>query len=175
MSDMSVQAYDNAMTYYEEETARNIAITGANMAANYIFLYPPLINGNAWFNGYTTPVSFGGGTFVVTVDSTTSIDPLTGDKRLTLRSTATYRDSTSTVMVILRPSNFAKFALYAGTSASAVYWATYDSIFGPCHVEGNAEDDTGIRTSGGRSHARTTWTAHRGAGIRSSMPGSRPA
>ena len=80
------------------------------MAANYIFLYPPLINGNAWFNGYTTPVNFNGGTFVVTVDSTSSIDPLSGERRLTLRSTATYRDSTASVLVILRPSNFSKFA-----------------------------------------------------------------
>ena len=136
MSDMSVQAYDNAMNYYEGVSVRNIAIAGANMAANYIFLYPPLVNGNPWFNGYTTPISFGGGTFVVSIDSTTSVDPLSGARRLTLRSTATYKDSTATVLVILRPSNFAKFAVYAGTSAANVYWATGDSAFGPVHVQG---------------------------------------
>lgn len=164
MSDMSVQAYDNAMTYYDQESARNIAITGANMAANYIFLYPPLINGNAWFNGYTTPVQFNGGSFVVTVDSTTSIDPLTGDKRLTLRSVATYRDSTATVIAILRPSNFAKFAMYAGSAGSSVYWATYDSIFGPTHVEGTLRT-TGYPYFGGKATCKnnvdsTSWSGH---------------
>ena len=92
MSDMSVQAYDNAMRLLRGTcTVRNIAIAGANMAANYIFLYPPLINGNAWFPGYTTPVEFGGGSFVVTVDSTTQRRSRTpGERRLTMRSTGTY-------------------------------------------------------------------------------------
>jgi hypothetical protein len=164
MSDMSIQAYNNAMSYYDDETARNIAITGANMAANYIFLYPPLISGNAWFPGYTTPVSFGGGTFVVTIDSTSSVDPWTGDKRLTMRSTATYRDSTATVMVILRPSNFSKFAMYAGTSAAAVFWATLDSVFGPTHVQGTLRT-TGYPFFGGKVTTKngvdsTTWSGH---------------
>lgn len=136
LSDMSVEAYDNAMGYYQGVSTRNIAIAGANMAANHIFLYPPLINGNPWFPGYATPVSYGGGSFIVTVDSTSSIDPMTGDPRLTLRSTATFMDSSASVLVILRPSNFSKFAVYAGTSAANVYWATGDSAFGPVHVQG---------------------------------------
>jgi hypothetical protein len=164
MSDMSVQAFDNAINYYEGIVGRNIAITGANMAANYIFLNPPLVNGNAWFQGYTTPVQFGGGSFVVTVDSTTSVDPLTGDRRLTLKSTGTYHDSTTTVMVILRPSNFAKFALYAGGAASNVYWATYDSIFGPVHVQGKLRA-TGYPFFGGKVTTKdgvdsTSWAGH---------------
>ncbi len=136
LSDMSVQAYDNAIKYYDGVGVRNIAIAGANMAANHIFQYPPMINGNPWFGGYTTPVSFGGGTFIVTLDSTTSVDPMSGERRITMRSIGTYRDSTATVLAILRPSNFAKFAVYAGTSAANVYWATGDSAFGPVHVQG---------------------------------------
>jgi hypothetical protein len=164
MSDTSVQAYDNAMDYYEDVTVRNIAIAGANMAANYIFEFPPLINGNPWFNGYTTPVSFGGGTFVVSVDSTTSIDPYTGERRLTMRSTSTYQDSTCTVMLILRPSNFAKFAVYAGTSAAAVYWATGDSAFGPVHVQGTLRTH-GTPYFGGKVTTlngvdSTSWSGH---------------
>lgn len=136
MSDMSVRAYENSLRYYQGVKGRNIAIAGANLAANYIFLYPPNIGTNGWFAGYTTPVSFDGGTFTVTVDSTSSIDPNTGERRLTLRATALYDDSLTTVTVTMRPSNFAKFAVYAGTTASAVYWATGDSIFGPVHVQG---------------------------------------
>jgi hypothetical protein len=164
MSDMSVQAYENAINYYEGIVGRNIAVTGANMAANHIFLYPPLIAGNAWFSGYATPVAFGGGSFVVTVDSTSSVDPNTGDPRLTLRSTSTYHDSTTTVLVILRPSNFAKFAVYAGTSAANVYWATYDSIFGPVHVQGTLKTH-GYPFFGGKVTTKngvdsTSWAGH---------------
>jgi len=164
MSDMSISAYDNAMHYYEGIVGRNIAVTGANMAANHIFLYPPLIAGNAWFSGYSTPVEFGGGSFVVTVDSTSSVDPNTGDPRLTLKSTSTYHDSTTTVLVILRPSNFAKFAVYAGTSAAQVYWATYDSIFGPVHVQGTLKTH-GYPFFGGKVTTKngvdsTSWAGH---------------
>ncbi len=136
MSDMSVQAYENGLRYYQGVKGRNIAIAGANIAANYIFLYPPNVNGNGWFSGYSTPVSFDGGSFTVTVDSTTSIDPLSGERRLTLCSRALYDDSVTTVIATMRQSNFAKFAVYAGTSAAAVYWATGDSAFGPVHVQG---------------------------------------
>jgi hypothetical protein len=46
LSSVSVQAYDNAMDYYEGGTARNIAIAGANLGANKLFLSPPNVNGN---------------------------------------------------------------------------------------------------------------------------------
>jgi hypothetical protein len=164
MSDMSVQAYSNALRYYQGTKGRNIAIAGANLAANYIFLYPPNINGNGWFAGYTTPVSFDGGTFTVTIDSTTSVDPLTGERRLTLRSVALYDDSTTTVVVTLHPSNFAKFAVYAGTSAASVYWATGDSAFGPVHVQGTLRT-TGKPYFGGKVTTlngvdSTSWSGH---------------
>ena len=40
LSSVSVRAYDNAMDYYEGGTPRNIAIAGANMAANRLFYDP---------------------------------------------------------------------------------------------------------------------------------------
>jgi hypothetical protein len=164
MSDMSVQAYDNALRYYEGVKGRNIAIAGANMAANYLFLYPPNINGNAWFSGYLTPVAYDGGTFTVSIDSTSSIDSLTGERRLTLRSVSLYADSTTTVVVTLHPSNFAKFALYAGTSAASVYWATGDSAFGPVHVQGKLRTH-GTPYFGGKVTTlngvdSTSWSGH---------------
>ena len=150
--------------------ARNIAITGANMAANYLFLYPPLMNGNAWWNGYTSPVYVvpghpESGYFIATVDSTSSVDPISGERRLTLRCTSTYRDSTSIVRAILRPSSFSKFALYAGTSAAAVYWATGDSTLGgPVHVEGTLKVH-GTPYFGGKVTTKngvdsTSWAGH---------------
>lgn len=137
LSGVSVQAYDNAMDYYEGGTARNIAIAGANLGANKLFLNPPNVNGNPWWPGYLTPINFQGGHFVVTVDSTSSIDPQSGERRLTMRATGTYRDSTFTVMAIMRPSNFAKFAYYGGVSAASnAWWESGDSIHGPSHTQG---------------------------------------
>ena len=136
MSNVSVQAYDNSLGYYESATVRNIAVAGANMAANYLFLYPPGQNGNGWWPGYGMDINFSGGIFRVTVDSVTSVDPLTGDRRLTIRSAARYRDSTYEISIIMRPSNFAKFAVYAGPSAANAYWETGDSAFGPVHTQG---------------------------------------
>jgi len=149
LSGVSTQAYDNAIGYYESAVVRNIAVAGANMAANYLFLNPPLINGNPWFPGYATPVQFAGGSFTVVVDSTSSIDPLTGDRRLTLLSTGNYRDSSYSVKVIMRPSNFAKFAVYAGVSAANAYWETGDSVLGPVHTQGTLKT-TGRPFFGGK-------------------------
>ncbi len=170
LSDASVVAYDNALNYYEGGVARNIAITGANMAANYLFLYPPLMNGNPWWDGYTSPIYVvngdpDAGWFTVSIDSTSSIDPLTGEKRLTMVSTSTYHDSTYSVRAILRPSSFSKFALYAGTSAAAVYWATGDSTLGgPVHVEGTLKTH-GTPYFGGKVTTKngvdsTSWAGH---------------
>jgi len=165
LSDNSVTAYDNAMDYYEGGVTRYIAIAGANMAANQIFLTPPNLNGYGWWAGYTSPVSFAGGKFTVIIDSTSSVDPITGQRRLTLKSTAVYRDSTFTVRVILRPSNFAKFAFYAGASgASDAYWATGDSAFGPVHSEGFLRT-TGTPYFGGKVTTlngidSTSWSGH---------------
>jgi hypothetical protein len=164
MSDMSVQAYDNGLRYYQGVKGRNIAIAGANIAANYIFRYPPNINGNGWFAGYSTPVTFDGGTFTVAVDSTSSVDPNTGERRLTLRATALYDDSTTTVIATMRQSNFAKFAVYAGTSAASVYWATGDSAFGPVHVQGTLKTH-GTPYFGGKVTTKngvdsTSWGGH---------------
>ncbi len=136
LSNVSTQAYDNSLSYYENAMVRNIAVAGANIGANYLFQYPPLLNGNPWWPGYTNPIKFSGGTFTLTVDSTSSIDPLTGDRRLTLVSRARYRDSVYSVKVIMRQSNFAKFAVYAGPSAANAYWETGDSAFGPVHTQG---------------------------------------
>jgi hypothetical protein len=136
-SDLSVQAYDNALDYYESSQLHNIAIGGANMTANYLFRYPPGLNGNPWWGGYTTAVTFAGGSFVSHVDSTTSVDPFSGEARLTVRTTATYADSSYTIIAVLGQSKFSKFAVWAGPPASGgAYWETGDSVFGPVHSEG---------------------------------------
>lgn len=138
MGDVATQALDNSVKYYDAINVRNIAISGANMACNYVFTNPPWVFGNPWWAGTASPIQFGGGEYSVTVDSTSSIDPVTGDRRVTITATGRYRDSVHVVRVIMRPSNFAKFALYAGTTAAmAAYWETGDSVFGPVHSQGH--------------------------------------
>ena len=58
MSNSTVAAFDNAMNYYEGNIVREIAISAANMGANYIYVNKPLMNANPWWPGWTTAVSF---------------------------------------------------------------------------------------------------------------------
>lgn len=163
LSSVSVQAYDNALDYYDGGTARNIAIAGANLAANRLFLVPPLVNGNAWWPGYVSDIKFQGGTFRVFIDSTSSIDPVSGERRLTMRSVGRYHDSTFTVLAIMRQSNFAKFAFYGGLSASNAWWETGDSVHGPSHTQGVMRV-TGKPWFGGKVTTRngidSSWAGH---------------
>jgi len=132
MSSATVDAFDNAMNYNDTGTLQNIAISGANMAANYIFLNKPGISGNAWWTGWLTPVSYNGGTFTVAMDSVKDLNGNWGRIRMTC--TASYNGNTYKVIVLFYPSQFSKFALYAG-SMTGVYFEPSDSVFGPCHIE----------------------------------------
>ena len=132
MSNATVDAFNNAMAYSDTGTLQNIAIAGANMAANYVFINKPGIAGNAWWNGWTTPISLAGGTFTVRMDSVQDMFGKWG--RIQMTTTAYYGDSTYQVVVLFNPSQFSKFALYAG-SMSGVYFEPSDSVFGPCHIE----------------------------------------
>jgi hypothetical protein len=162
MGDVRVSAYDNAVRYYETTVVHDIALAGANITANHLFLNPPEMNGNAWFDGYTTPVSFGGGSFVTNLDSGLT-DPFTGEKRIRLRSTATYGDSSYTVMAIMGPSRFSKFAVWAGATASAgAYWETGDSALGPVHSQGQLKT-IGSPFFGGKTSCKDGVVYHAGA------------
>ncbi len=132
MSNATVDAFNNAMSYNDTGTLQNIAISGANMGANYVFLNKPGIAGNMWWTGWTTPVAYNGGTFTVRMDSVQDMYGNWG--RIKMTTTATYNDSTYSVIVLFNPSQFSKFALYAG-SMTGVYFEPSDSVFGPCHIE----------------------------------------
>jgi len=132
MSNSTVDAFNNAMNYYEGNIVREIAISAANMGANYIYVHKPLMNLNPWWPGWTTPVSYNGGTFTVTMDTVQDMYGNWGRIRMT--ATAHYGDSTYSVSVLYRPSKFSKFCMYAG-SMTGVYFEPSDSVFGPCHIE----------------------------------------
>jgi len=132
MSNSTVDAFRNAMDYYEGNIVRDIAISGANMGANYIFINRPLMNSNPWWNGWPSPIKLNGGTFTVAMDSVKDMYGNWGRIRMT--TTAHYDTSTYSVTVLFHPSQFSKFCMYAG-AMDGVYFEPQDSVFGPCHIE----------------------------------------
>ncbi|NUN69430.1 MAG: hypothetical protein HUU02_06930 [Bacteroidetes bacterium] len=122
MSSVGVQALDNSLSYYENTQRYSIAVTAANLICSKVWETP------AWVDGYTN-ISYNGGTFTGTVTSL-------GDGSKKVVTTATYGGTTQTVTIIMKPSNFSKFAYYGGTSASAAAWETGDTIGGPSHTQG---------------------------------------
>lgn len=110
---------DNYLDYYEQSMVNNIAVCGANLAANQIFIDP------GWRDGYEdTP--FSGGTFVVTVDT------LPG-QRVRVTSTGRYVDVEKTITFVLQPSTFAKFAYFTNIEG-AIWWVSKDTVWGPFHT-----------------------------------------
>ena len=132
MASGTVDAFNNAMDYNDTGTVQNIAISGANLGANYVFLNKPGLAGNMWWTGWTTPISYNGGTFTVRMDSVLDMYGKWG--RLQMTTVASYNNTNYTVTVLFNPSQFSKFALYAG-SMTGVYFEPSDSVFGPCHIE----------------------------------------
>ncbi len=112
----------NFIGYYNVTKAHNIAVSGANMAANAIFL------DSTWTSGYNN-LSFDGGTINVNVQT---LDPVRNIRQIT--STATYNDSDYVVKVTLQPSQFSKFGYYS-VYENGIYFVTGDTVWGPLHTQ----------------------------------------
>ncbi|MCC6636175.1 MAG: hypothetical protein IT278_00445, partial [Ignavibacteriaceae bacterium] len=118
-SRMTMGAIDNEVEYIDQNIAHNIAISGANMAANRIFL------SKVWTTGYNNTPLFGGTLTVVVVDA--------GLNKI-VTSTGTYKSKTHTVRIELKPSYYSKFGNFYETISA--YPATGDTFNGPFHVNG---------------------------------------
>lgn len=170
---LSTRAVENEVKYYKETVAHNLAISGASMAANQIFV------DKYWEAGYSN-LSFSGG--VINVIVSNNITGLTGkvtlchkpsgsdggntisiassavaahlahgdylgpcggggfdDQLATIISEGTYAGITKTVVVQLKPSNFAKFGNFY--SSMSAYPATGDTFNGPFHVNAKLTTD----------------------------------
>lgn len=139
MNRNSTDAYANYILYSARTNAHNIATTGANICANFIFL--DTIGANIQYSN----VSFNNGTFTAgSVD-----DYATGRKTVT--SIATYNTSLpgyivkpytgdttgvirDTCIVILEPSGYSKYAYYSVLEGS-INWIGADTIWGPFHTQ----------------------------------------
>jgi hypothetical protein len=119
---ISTNSVSNYSTHYSNSVAHNIAVSGANLAVNQIFL------NTTWTTGYSN-VSMAGGTMNATVVLT---NPVTNALQVT--ATGTYSGITKTVVVNLQLSYFSKFA-YCSNNEEGVYWATGDTVNGPFHTQ----------------------------------------
>ncbi len=119
----STRAVDNMTVYYTNMNVHNIAVSGANVAANQIFLDP------TWTTGYDD-VPYSGGSYTVSVDV---INAFQNVRRIT--SIGTFNGYSDTVQVTLQPSSFSKFAYYSVNEGGSIYWITGDSVWGPFHTQ----------------------------------------
>ncbi len=119
---VSTGSVQNFVQYYSSTKAHNIAVSGANLAANAIFL------DSTWTTGYNN-LSFDGGTINVSVQI---LDPVRNIRQIT--STASYNGNSSVVKVVLQPSQFSKFGYYS-VKENGIYFVTGDTIWGPLHTQ----------------------------------------
>lgn len=120
---LSTNAVDNLTDYYTETVAHDIAVTGANMAANKIFFDP------TWTAGYDK-ISYQNGILSVDV---TILDAFKNIRQVT--STGSFNGVTNTVTVTLQPSKFSKFAYYSISEGGTIWWITGDTVWGPFHTQ----------------------------------------
>jgi hypothetical protein len=120
---VSNRAVDNYVNYYNETISHNIAVSGANIAANEIYLDP------TWNDGYQNLVYQGGilDIDVNVVDAFLNI--------IEIVSSADYNGKTSTVKVTLSPSKFSKFAYFSVSEGGTIWWTKSDTVWGPFHTQ----------------------------------------
>ncbi|MCW8817799.1 MAG: hypothetical protein OQK52_08010, partial [Ignavibacteriaceae bacterium] len=127
---LSNRAVDNYVSYQKETVAHNIAISGANIAANEIYMNP------GWDDGYSIP--FQGGHLDVTV---TMVDPVLGYREIT--SQGTFDNTSSEIKLRIAPSNFSEYAYYSTwersspSSTGTIWWTGKDTVWGPFHTQDN--------------------------------------
>ncbi|TAK64980.1 MAG: hypothetical protein EPO24_02935 [Bacteroidetes bacterium] len=121
----AVEAYRNFLTYHAKTTAHNIAVSGATMSSNALFL------NSAWNNGFYKRTLSGG-------EFTSTIVDVPGTPRKKITSVSSYfaPDSTysDTVIVLLQPSGFGKYAYYSVVEG-AINWTKVDTVWGPFHTQ----------------------------------------
>jgi hypothetical protein len=127
---LSNRAVDNYVKYHSETVAHNIAISGANIAANYIY------NNPTWDAGFDG-IPYQGGYLDIEVDV---VDADLGYREVTARGI--YFRDTSEIKLRVAPSNFSEYAYYstyekAGpTSTGTIWWTGKDTVWGPFHTQG---------------------------------------
>ena len=144
----SNEATDNFYNYYTGTRAHNIAVSGANMASNKLFM------DKTWMDGWDD-ISVDGGSLTVTVEEFE-----TYNRRI--YAIGSYRGAIDTVTVTLQPKNFAQYGNFYDKNGA--WWATGDTLRGPFHTNdwlraygnpvflGNATTKKGVKLFNKYSH-----------------------
>jgi hypothetical protein len=120
---VTTEAFRNAMAYHDSTVIHEIGVAGANMACTEIYKSPN------WRSGFSN-ISYNGGSFSVVVDSIPSTP------RLRITSTATYGSTHYSVVVVIQPSVFSKYAYWGSGGSGDAMWETGDTVTGPMHTNG---------------------------------------
>jgi hypothetical protein len=123
LNQTATRAVSNATDFYENNIAHDIAVSGANIGANQVFLDP------TWTAGYKN-LDYQGGTVNVSVEI---VDAFKNIRRII--STGTFDGHTATVKITLQPSKFSKFGYYSVTEPPGIWWTTGDTVWGPFHTQ----------------------------------------
>lgn len=115
------EATDVYVDYFKKTKAHDLAVSGANIACNEIYL------NTFWKNGYSN-LSIDGGNVNVSVDSF-------GTNQRKLFSASNYDGYKDTVIVWLEPKNFAQYGNFYDKMAA--WAATGDTFSGPFHTNDN--------------------------------------
>jgi len=114
----SNEASENFYNYYSGTRSHNIAVSGANMAANKLFI------DKTWTAGWDT-LTIDGGSLKVTVETFETY-------KRRIYSVGSYRGISDTVIVTLQPKNFAQYGNFYDKNGA--WWATGDTLRGPFHT-----------------------------------------
>lgn len=114
----SNEASENFYNYYSGTRSHNIAVSGANMAANKLFI------DKTWTDGFDD-ISIDGGSLTVTVETFETY-------KRRIYSVGSYRGALDTVIVTLKPKNFAQYGNFY--EKNGAWWATGDTLRGPFHT-----------------------------------------
>lgn len=125
---ISNRVVDNYLKYQNETVAHNIALSGANIAANAVYMNP------VWDEGYSVP--FQGGHLDVTVEV---VNAALGFREITSRGI--FFNETSEIKLRIAPSNFSEYAYYStyeradSLSKGIIWWMNRDTVWGPFHTQ----------------------------------------
>lgn len=111
------------VNYYSEMIAHNIAVSGANLASNQIFIDP------TWDDGYSNE-DFSDGKLDVEIQV---VDVYKNIRKIV--ATGSYHGMESIVEVTLSPSKFSKFAYYSVSEGGTIWWTGNDTVWGPFHTQ----------------------------------------
>ncbi|MCH7770861.1 MAG: hypothetical protein IIA49_07580 [Bacteroidetes bacterium] len=120
---VSNRSVDNYVDYYNESVAHNIAVSGANIAANEIYIDP------TWDDGYNN-IDYQNGHLDIEVNI---VNPFQNIREIV--AVGDYRGASSTVKVTLAPSKFSKFAYYSVSEGGNIWWTMNDTVWGPFHTQ----------------------------------------